>query len=193
MQRAQGWAGAFLALALIATPTMAQDKEMKKSEPMEKKAEAKGARAEIVAQIKAGQEKLAALAEAMPADKYGWRPGTGVRSVGEVFLHVAGGNYFLSTFFGGKPPAGLDIRNLEKDGGDKAKAIEGMKKSFEHVLAAINAVPDADLEKSVKLFGNDGTYREAMLIVATHVHEHLGQSIAYARMNGVVPPWSAKQ
>jgi len=192
MQRAEKWAGAFLAVALLAAPAMAQDKE-KKAEPMAQKAAAKGVKAEIIGQITAAQEKLQSLAEAMPADKYGWRPGAGVRSVGEVFLHVAGGNYFLGTFLGIAPPAGLDLRNLEKDGGDKAKAIDGMKKSFDHILGALAAIPDSDLDKPVKMFGRDSTYREAMFVIATHAHEHLGQSIAYARTNGVVPPWSAKE
>lgn len=148
-------------------------------------------RKEILLHIADAEKKLAALAEATPADKYAWRPADGVRSIGEVYLHVAVGNYFLSTFFGGKPPAGIDLRNLEKQGGDKAKTIETMKKSFEFVRAAINAVPEADFGKPVKLFDHEGTYREAFVIVAAHNHEHLGQSIAYARMNKITPPWSA--
>lgn len=188
MQRATRWSALFLAAALAAAPTLAQDK----AAPMAKAAPS-GVRAEITRQITDAQQKLQQLADAMPADKYGWRPGTGVRSVGEVFLHVAAGNYFLGTFLGVNPPAGLDMRNLEKDGGDKAKAIDGMKKSFDHILGALAAIPDADLEKTAKVFGRDATYREVMLLVATHTHEHLGQSIAYARMNAVTPPWSAKE
>jgi uncharacterized damage-inducible protein DinB len=118
-------------------------------------------------------------------------PGYEVRSTGEVFLHVAAGNYFLSTFFGAKPPAGLDLRGMEKQGGDKVKTIETMKKSFAYVVAAINAVPETDFGKPVKLFDHDATYREVFVVIATHDHEHLGQSIAYARMNGITPPWSA--
>jgi uncharacterized damage-inducible protein DinB len=193
MRRPQGWTPLFLAAALLAAPALAQDKAAQKAEPAEKKAAPSGVKAEIIGQITGAQEKLMALAEAMPADKYSWRPGAGVRSVGEVFMHVAGGNYFLGTFIGVKPPAGLDVRNLEKDGGDKAKAIDGMKKSFDHILDALAAIPESDLDKPAKIFGRDSTYREAMLIIATHAHEHLGQSIAYARMNAVVPPWSAKE
>jgi uncharacterized damage-inducible protein DinB len=151
----------------------------------------KGVRAEIERSIGDAQQKLLALAEAMPADKYGWRPGAGVRSVGEVYMHVASANYFLPTLWGGKMPEGVDVRGLEKLGGDKAKSVEALKKSFEHVRAAMAAVPAADLDKAVKLFDHQGTVREAFLIVASHAHEHLGQSIAYARMNSVTPPWSA--
>ncbi|MEA2599114.1 MAG: hypothetical protein QOF89_106 [Acidobacteriota bacterium] len=190
---------ALLALALmLAVPALAQDKAM------EKKAEAKpaatatgtaatgGVKAEIVRSIDDAQKKLVALAEAMPAEKYTWRPGEGVRSVGEVFAHVSGANYFIPTLWGAKPPAGVDPRGFDKEAGDKAKTIDTLKKSFDSVKQAIAAVPDAELGKTVKIFDHDGTVRDVLLIIATHAHEHLGQSIAYARTNGVVPPWSQK-
>ncbi len=150
-------------------------------------------RAMTLRQIVAAQDKLIALAEAMPADKYGWRPGEGVRSVGEVFMHVASANFFLPTFWGAKVPAGVDPRNLEKDGADKAKTVAALKQSFEFVHQAVNALPDSDLHKPIKIFGRDAIVAEAMMGIATHDHEHLGQAIAYARMNGVVPPWSAAE
>ena len=148
-------------------------------------------RAEILWQVDDAEKKLTALAEAMPAEKFAWRPAEKVRSVGEVFMHVAGGNYFLPTFWGVKPPEGVNPREFEKSGSDKAKVLATMKASFEHARNAIKNAPEADLGKAIKLFGNDSTIRQAMLVVATHNHEHLGQSIAYARMNGVAPPWSA--
>src|SRR3954447_6842960 len=119
---------ALLTLAL-AVPVLAQDKAV------EKKAEAKPApassvKADIVRSLDDAEEKLVALAEAFPAEKYTWRPGEGVRSVGEVFAHVAGGNYFLPTLWGAKPPAGVNPRGFEKEGGDKAKTIDNLKKSF---------------------------------------------------------------
>ena len=150
-------------------------------------------RAITLRQIGAAQEKLVALAEAMPADKYGWRPGEGVRSVGEVYMHVASANFWLPTFWGAKVPAGVDPRNLEKDGADKAKTVAALKQSFDFVHQAIDAVPDSELHKPIKIFGHDAVVVEAMLGIATHDHEHLGQAIAYARMNGVVPPWSAAE
>jgi uncharacterized damage-inducible protein DinB len=150
-------------------------------------------RAMTLRQIAAAQQKLVALAEAMPADKYGWRPGEGVRSVGEVFMHVASANFWLPTFWGAKVPAGVDPRNLEKDGADKAKTVAALKQSFDFVHQAINALPDSDLNKPIKIFGHDAIVAEAMLGIASHDHEHLGQAIAYARMNAIVPPWSAKE
>ncbi|HEV8579001.1 MAG TPA: DinB family protein [Thermoanaerobaculia bacterium] len=183
-----------LALAL-ALPALAQDtkptEEKAEQKPMQQEAKpAAGVRGEILRQINDAREKLLALAEAMPADKYGWRPGQGVRSVGEVFAHVSGANYFLPTFWGAKIPAGVDPRGFEKEGGDKAKTIATLKGSFDNLRKEIEAVPDSDLDRTVKFFGQEGSVRTVMLILVSHAHEHLGQSIAYARMNNVVPPWS---
>lgn len=148
-------------------------------------------RGEILQLLEDAEKKLTALAEAMPAEKFGWRPAEKIRSVGEVFMHVAGGNYFLPTFWGVEVPEGIKPREFEPSGADKAKVLATMKASFEHVRNAIKNAPEADLGKMIKLFGNDATMRQAMMVATNHAHEHLGQSIAYARMNGVAPPWSA--
>jgi uncharacterized damage-inducible protein DinB len=154
-----------------------------------------GVRGSFLFQIDQAQEKLLALANAIPAEKYAWKPGEGVRSVGEVFNHVASANYFFPTIWKSTVPmpAGIDPRTFEKEmSGDKAKTIDTLTKSFEHVRAAITAAPEASLNDKINIFGHDATVRDAMLIVVTHAHEHLGQAIAYARSNAIVPPWSAK-
>ncbi|HBL31459.1 MAG TPA: DinB family protein [Acidobacteria bacterium] len=148
-------------------------------------------KAEILGQINDAEKKLLQLAEATPEEKFGWRPTDKVRSTGEVFLHVAGGNYFLPTLWGVKPPEGVDMQGMDKMAGDKAKVIEALKKSFDHVRQVVGATADADLDKPIKLFSGDGTVREGILLIATHGHEHLGQAIAYARMSGITPPWSS--
>lgn len=135
------------------------------------------------------EKKLVSLAEAMPQEKYSWRPMEGVRSVSEVFMHEAGANYGFMAMMGVKPPAGVD-RNAEKTVTDKAKVVEALKASFAHVRDAVNGFTDADMAKSVKMFGMTLTQEEALFIMANHMHEHLGQAIAYARTNGIVPPWS---
>jgi uncharacterized damage-inducible protein DinB len=168
----------------------AEKKDMAKTEEM-----AMAAKQELTAvlsQIDQAREKLVALAEATPAEKFAWRPAEGVRSVGEVYAHVAGGNYFLPTFWGSKVPDGIDPRSFEKQGGDKAKTIDTLKKSFDYLKQQVQAVPPADLDRKIKMFGRDATVRDTVLVLATHGHEHLGQAIAYARMNGVAPPWSAQ-
>jgi uncharacterized damage-inducible protein DinB len=132
------------------------------------------------------QEKIIDLAESIPAEKYGWRPGPDVRSVSEVFMHVAGGNYFLTTFLGKEPPKMTG--DIEKIVTKKADVIAELKRSFDHLRSAANAVKNFD--KPVKMLGTQTTYRGVLVTILSHLHEHLGQSVAYARMNGVVPPWS---
>jgi uncharacterized damage-inducible protein DinB len=135
------------------------------------------------------EKKVVGLAEAMPQEKYSWRPGPGVRSVSEVFMHIAGANFGLPNFIGVKPPAGID-RNMEKTVTDKAKVVEMLKQSFAHVRQAAEGLSDADLAKPTKLFGQPSSYEGVLFLIANHMHEHLGQAIAYARVNGVTPPWS---
>jgi uncharacterized damage-inducible protein DinB len=150
---------------------------------------ASGPRAELLRQLDDAQQKLVALAEAIPQEKYSWRPGEGVRSVSEVYMHVAGANYLIPRAVGVNPPAGLE-KDLEKIT-DKAKVVDALKQSFAHVRLALLGTSDADLDKPAKLFGNNTTVRNVFLTLTTHAHEHLGQSIAYARMNDITPPWTA--
>ena len=132
--------------------------------------------------------KLVDLSESIPAEKYSWRPGTDVRSISEVFTHVAGSNYFLLTFVGEQPPADLPLE-IEKVT-EKARVVAELKRSLEFLRASASTITDEDAEKPVKLFGKTTTQRAVYITILNHLHEHLGQSIAYARMNGVTPPWS---
>jgi uncharacterized damage-inducible protein DinB len=149
-----------------------------------------GYRSEVLAEVMIQEDKFTRLAEAIPADKYTWRPTPDVRSFAEVFLHVSAANYNLYKLVGTPPPAGMDIKTLEKSTTDKTKVIATLKDSFAHARQAIKAMPDADLEKSLDWFGGKNTQRGILLFIVRHAAEHLGQSIAYARFAGVVPPWS---
>src|SRR6266852_471700 len=91
------------------------------------------------------------------------------------------------------PRAGLDVRGLEKSTTDKAKIIQTLHESFAHIRGAVLSLSDADVDKKLKLFGQDTTDRGAMIFMLRHLGEHLGQSIAYARINNVVPPWTEEQ
>jgi uncharacterized damage-inducible protein DinB len=175
-----------LASAVAARPALAQEHTHAGAQPA-----ASGLKAEILRNFGDAEKKLLALAEATPAEKYAWRPSEKVRSTGEVFMHVAGGNYFLPTLFGTKVPDGVNPREFDKSAGDKAKVMDTLKKSFDHARQVIEGASDADLERATKVFDHDGTVREVILAMVSHAHEHLGQSIAYARMNGIVPPWSS--
>ena len=149
-----------------------------------------GYRSEILAEVMIQEDKFTLLAEAIPADKYAWRPSPDVRSFAEVFLHVSAANYNLYKLVGMPPPTGLDLKGLEKSTTDKAKVMATLKDSFAHAKAAIKAMPDADLEKSLDWFGGKNTQRGILLFIVRHAAEHLGQSITYARFVGIVPPWT---
>lgn len=156
-----------------------------------KSAEPSGFQKDALNSLADAEKKLVALAGATPQEKYSWRPGEGVRSSGEVFSHVATGNYYYAKFLGIEFPAGLDPRSFDKLT-DKDKIIDTMKQSYAQLRSAISG--SNDLEKTVKMFGGrEMTTREAILLFVTHNHEHLGQSIAYARANGIVPPWTAER
>ncbi|MBZ5589269.1 MAG: DinB family protein [Acidobacteriia bacterium] len=152
-----------------------------------------GVKGEMLMFITDAENKLSQLAEAMPEGKYTWRPAKGVRSPAEVFMHVAAANFGLPSFWGVKPPDGFDFNTYEKSLTRKADIQKALAASFVHLKAALAATSDEDLDKPTEFFGMKTTVRGGYLLVVSHVHEHLGQSIAYARMNGVVPPWTAKQ
>ena len=152
----------------------------------------KGFRAEMIVQMKSIQEKITGLAQETPADKYGWAPAEGVRGNGAVFVHTAAANYFLLSVAGVELPEGLNPRNMEKEITEKDDMINALNDSYAFLYKSIKAMTDEDLDKPIKLFGQDATVRMAMMICIEHNSEHLGQAIAYARSNGIVPPWSRK-
>jgi len=152
-----------------------------------------GYRAEVLAEVRVQEDKFLRLAEAIPAEKYKWRPGADARSVSEVFLHVAAASFNLPKLIGTPPPAGFEAKGYDKSTEDKTKVIAALKDSFAHEKKAILAMPDADLEKQLDWFGGKNTERGILLFMTRHTAEHLGQSVAYARMLGVVPPWTEDQ
>jgi uncharacterized damage-inducible protein DinB len=151
-----------------------------------------GARGEMLMWIKDAEDKLVQLAEATPEGKYTWRPSKDVRTTGEVFLHVAAANFGVPGFAGIAPPEGFKFDGYEKSMSKKADIVNALKGSFAHMEKGFTDMSDADMEKPVELFGMKTTARGAYMLLLSHVHEHLGQSIAYARSNGIVPPWTAK-
>jgi uncharacterized damage-inducible protein DinB len=179
-----------LATLVSAGYAAAQPAAGKSTTPVQKAQARAGFRGEFLDLLDDAQKKVLTLADAVPADKYSWRPAPGVRSVGEVYMHLASANYFFPTLWGVKPPADVDVAGLEKQGGDKAKVTAALQQSFAYVRHVVDTTSDADLDRSVNMFGHPGTVRETLFVMANHIHEHLGQSIAYARSNGVVPPWS---
>lgn len=174
---------AVLALPMAATPARAQQASVT---------------TDLMADIQQVRDKLVALAKAMPENTYDWRPGPGVRSVREVFLHVASDNYLMPFAFGVAvdPSTGIkadDFKTLttfEHQALGRDATVEAMEKSFDHLAKAMRDVPSSRLPEKIKFFGQDFTGQRIWVMTATHLHEHLGQAIAYARSNKVVPPWS---
>lgn len=143
------------------------------------------------------QQKLIGLANAIPESAYGWRPSAGTRSVGEVFLHVASENYQIPLMMGAAVPAEVgitaDFASIDKwmaKPRNKAQIVAELEASFKHAHSALHVVTDDNLQEKFKMFGQDFTRMNASMLFVTHIHEHLGQMIAYARANNVVPPWS---
>jgi hypothetical protein len=157
-----------------------------------------GVMADLAKDIAEVETKVVGLANAMPESAWDWRPGPGVRSVGEVFAHVAADNYFMPAALGTAAPkevgiSGTDYKTVGAYEGRKrsrTEIIAEVQKSFAFLKAAIAAVPTDKLDAPMKIFGTDTTARATWIGTATHLHEHLGQLIAYARSNKVVPPWS---
>src|ERR1700686_2537519 len=179
------WAVCLLALVRPGTDLTAQVNPYRDGTPG-----VSGYRSEVLAEVMIQEDKFLRLAEAVPADKYIWRPAPDVRSFDEVFLHVSSANYNNYKLVGTPPPAGVDVKGLEKFSTKKTKVIATLKDSFAHARKAITAMPDADLDKSLDWFGGKNTERGVPLFVVGHAGAQLGQSTAYARFIGVVPPWT---
>lgn len=152
-----------------------------------------GPKEEFLEEIAYYEQRYVRLAEAVPAEKYIWRPAEGVRSIGEVYTHIVAANYGVARTLGTPPPAGFDFKSLTAMSTDKAKTVQALKDSFAQFRQAIQALSDADADKPQKMFGRQTTLRGSFILITGHFGEHLGQSIAYARMNGIVPPWTEEQ
>jgi hypothetical protein len=174
-----------LAVVTIAAPALAQEVMPKDS--------AAAVKASFLADLDTLQGKFVGLAQAFPEDKYSWRPMDGVRSVSEVLMLAAMEGYsFIPTSFGAKP---AELGSREEMGklrtlSDKAQVIDHLNKGFAHAKKELGALDPATLTGKRKVMGRDLSVTDASLAIGGDLHEHLGQLIAYARMNHIVPPWS---
>lgn len=165
------------ALAVLATPARAQG--------------ISGFGGELRGQFEGSAEKLVALAEAMPAESYSWQPMEGVYTVAAAYMHVARYNYmYPDMYLGVDAPAGVDYGSLEERVTTRDEAVRILAASLDHVRGILESMSDADLAKKTELYGREVESWAVLLQLMTHMNEHLGQAIAYARMNKVVPPWS---
>ncbi|GAB4287621.1 MAG: hypothetical protein Kow0098_04430 [Ignavibacteriaceae bacterium] len=154
---------------------------------------------EFLGQLDYIEGRLTQLADAMPQEIYNWRPGSGIRSVGEVYLHCSFANFMWNSLCGGSVPEDVNfvmdpskIHEWDTQTTDKTEIIAMMKRSFNVMRETANSMTAEDLEKEVNFFDMKFSLRNFLITGLNHLHEHLGQSIAYARMNGVTPPWSVQ-
>jgi len=134
-------------------------------------------------------QQLVTLAEATPADKFAWRPAPGIRSTSDVYMHIVVANFYLLSITGPKMPADL-LEAAQNKTISKAEVIAWLKRSLEAVNKAHLAETPKDLERKVRIEGQEATVDGMYLRILVHANEHMGQLVAYARMTGVVPPWS---
>ncbi len=134
--------------------------------------------------------QLIALAEAIPADKYSWRPAPGVRSVSEVLMHIAIANDYLLSVTGVPMPPDITSADVERTVSAKPAVIASLKRSLAAVHSARSRLKPGDLERKVIVQGKAVPVEGIYLRILVHNNEHMGQLVAYARFNGIVPPWS---
>jgi uncharacterized damage-inducible protein DinB len=170
-------------MLIVAAPVTAQTRE--------------GVMGELMRDIGDLEKKVMDLAKAMPAAAHEWRPGKNVRSTSEVLMHIAADNYFLPAVMGTAAPAETGITKeyktaaaFEKRAVGRDALFQELQKSFAFLKSSMAATPDAKLEAPIEMFGQKNTTRGMWILAVSHLHEHLGQLIAYARSNNVVPPWS---
>lgn len=177
--------------AAVATPVLGQESAAAvAAEPVAPEVAA------VLRNLEGAGEKLVALAEATPADQFGWAPSEEVRTVSEVYMHVVGTNLLLPPALGAAPPEGIEMTGSpfammaewEATVVEKDDVLAKLESSLAYVTEAMASITDLDTE--VSLFGPPTPKRDYFLVLMAHAHEHLGQSIAYARSIGVVPPWS---
>jgi uncharacterized damage-inducible protein DinB len=135
--------------------------------------------------------RLTSLTEAIPADKYDWRPTEGVRSTGEHFAHMIGASYGIPAMMGAEMSSHIDME-IEKKYKSKEEIQKILKESFGEVTKFLKEYDTANYDKMVKTPFGEYSQRNMILIINNHYHEHLGSLISYARSSGVTPPWSVK-
>jgi uncharacterized damage-inducible protein DinB len=165
-----------------------------------------GFRGEFLWELEIAERQMTAMAEAIPAAKYDWRPDEKARSISEVFVHVAAGGFMLlevvgttapSDLYGNVPPhgeerfRGLIQRNdeLENSVREKAAVTQILQRSLESVRKSFTETDAGALDRGLHFFGEQTTVRRVYLRLLAHTHEHMGQMIAYLRINGISPPW----
>lgn len=149
-------------------------------------------KAQSLLDLEAVQKKFVALANALPESKFTWRPSADSRSFAEVLLHVAGERYGILALMGAPKPDGFNGKALEKSTTDKARIVDELNRSWTFAETTIKSMNNADFAKLLPKLGPQANEGDVIYILVADAHEHLGQAVAYARENGVVPPWTVQ-
>jgi uncharacterized damage-inducible protein DinB len=179
-------------VALSAGPIEASSQNADATAAPDRTAPSYDMKAQSLLDLERLQKKFVDLANVVPVDKFRWRPSADSRSFAEVFLHVAGERYQILALMGAAPPAGFEAKAFEKLTTDKVRIIEELNRSWEFTKKTINGVSNADFAKLLPKLGPQANAGDVVYILVSDAHEHLGQLVAYAREQGIVPPWTAE-
>jgi uncharacterized damage-inducible protein DinB len=185
---------AFLLLSL-GLCAMVRDGNSQNSEPdvaPDRTAPSYDMKAQSLLDLETIEKKFTDLASAVPAGKLTWRPSPDARSFAEVFLHVAAERYGILGLMGAEAPAGFTSKGFEKSTTDRAQIVAELNKSWEFTKRTIDGMSNADFARLLPKLGPQANAGDVIYILVADAHEHLGQAIAYARENGVVPPWTVE-
>ena len=150
-------------------------------------------KAQALLDLQAVQKKCVDLADAVPSDKLTWRPSPDTRSFAEIFLHVAGERYEILSMRGATPPSAFNAKEFEKSTTQKDRIVDELNQSWNFTDKTINGMSNADFAKLLPKLGPQANEGDVVYILVADAHEHLGQLIAYARQNGIVPPWTVER
>jgi len=178
-------------LAATSSSVFAQGPAASPAQPEDKTPTSYDMKAQAALDLQQMQQKFVSLAQAIPQEKYSWRPDPESRSIAEMFLHTAGAGFGFPKMIDVAAPADFQGKGFDKTTTDKAKIIEWLNKSFAHQIAAANGITNADYAKLVPKLGPGANQGDVIYLLVVHQHEQLGIAIAYARSVGVTPPWTA--
>ena len=162
------------------------------AEDTDKTAPSYDMKAQALLDLENVNKKFVALANVVPADKLTWRPSADSRSFAEVFLHVAGERYGILSMMGAQKPADFNGKTFEKSTTDRAQIVAELNKSWTWAETTIKGMSNADFAKLLPKLGPQANEGDVVYILVGDAHEHLGQAVAYARENGIVPPWTVE-
>lgn len=148
---------------------------------------------ELAGMIQFNSGRVLSLAEVIPAEKYSWSPSEEVRNIGQAMMHIASANYFFGMKLGASLPEGIDPMKVEKSAEGKEEIMAVLKRSYDFIMEASKGVPTASLSDQVDFPFGKFSKSNTMMIIMAHCGEHMGQLVAYARMNDIIPPWSKKE